>query len=69
MNHQEGNKKVYPNITDLNVMIREKKLEEIRVFLSKRFSHEEETRDTALNLVVESFYSQYQQQIMEANQS
>lgn len=43
---------------DLNQQIRESKLESIRKFLSFRFG-ESHTRESALNLVVESFFSMH----------
>jgi hypothetical protein len=53
---------------DLNAKITEMKLEEIRVYLSSLPPKEEEdTRQSALNLVVESFYSRYFNEIKKAN--
>jgi hypothetical protein len=54
---------------DLNTIIREKKLEEIVVFLNYSFPGDEHTRENALNLVVENFYSKYFTKIIEANES
>lgn len=65
-NQRKEYEEIQPEM-DLSIILREKKLEEIRVFLTKQCPNGEETRDTALNLVVESFYSQYFTQIVEAN--
>lgn len=52
---------------DLNDRITEMKLEEIRIFLSHRFPKSESTRQSTLNLVVESFYSRNFDEIKKAN--
>lgn len=55
-------------MNDLNAKITEIKLEEIRVYLSKTFPKcPEETRQSALNFVVENFHSRHLEAIREAN--
>lgn len=51
---------------ELNQRITESKLESIRKFLSSRFG-ENHTRESALNLVVESFFSTYATEIAEVD--
>ncbi len=53
---------------DISLKLAEIRLEEIRVYISKAFKSEE-TRDSALALVVESFYSRHFESIVEANKS
>ncbi|MCK2000811.1 hypothetical protein MZM54_05335 [[Brevibacterium] frigoritolerans] len=53
---------------DLNEKLTEMKLEEIRVYLSSLSpKRQEETRQNALDLVVEHFYSRFFQEIKKAN--
>lgn len=52
---------------DLNEKLTEMKLEEIRIYLSKVFPNSESTRQSTLNLVVESFYMKNFQEIKKAN--
>lgn len=53
---------------DLNEKLAEMKLEEIRIYLSNLSpTRPEETRQNALNLVVEHFYSNFFQEIKKAN--
>lgn len=47
--------------------IREKKLEEIRIYFSKRLNSHF-TRDDALNLVVENFYNSSEEAIKLSNE-
>lgn len=53
---------------DLNLKIAEMRLEEIRVYMSKAFGTEE-TRESALAVVIESFYSRHFDSIMKSKEA